>query len=513
MVMDTAIELTGAERGFLLLADDGGALRTAVARNLAPAEAEALRAVDADPSRSSLIEAPWSRTIAERAFHAGEAVLSNDPSADPRFAEARSVLAPRLQSVLCLPVRGRGQPAGALYLESRLRRAPFADDDLQLLQAFADQIAILLETTRLLEDNARRAAELERTQAEVAALLAERTEALAVRTEELAATRRELDAARRRAGDADGAFGLIGRSPAMERVYQLVERLSATNVPVLLLGESGTGKELVARALHDHGPRRAAPLVSVNCGALPETLLESELFGHVRGAFTGADRDRRGLFETASGGTLLLDEIGDTPARMQATLLRALQEGRIRRVGGGDDIPVDVRVVAATHRDLDRMVAAGEFRQDLYYRLHVVPVHIPALRERAEDIPLLAAHFLARAAERTGGGKKSITRRAMRRLMELPWPGNVRQLEHAITNAAVMSDGELLDEEDFAAVLTGRGAVRAGPAVDPASRHERERAQILGALEQCGWNKTRAARLLQMPRRTFYRRLADHGIR
>jgi DNA-binding NtrC family response regulator len=410
-------------------------------------------------------------------------------------------------------VHGRGQPVGALYLESRLRRAPFADDDLQLVLAFADQVAILLETTRLLEDNARRAAELERAQAEVAALLAERTEALAVRTEELAATRRDLDAARRRAGDTDGAFGLIGRSPAMERVYQQIERLAATRVPVLIMGESGTGKELVARALHEHGPRRAAPLVSVNCGALPETLLESELFGHVRGAFTGADRDRRGLFETAGGGTLFLDEIGDTPARMQATLLRALQESRIRRVGGTDDIEVDVRVVAATHRDLERMVAAGDFRQDLYYRLHVVPMTMPSLRERAEDVPLLASHFLARAAERTGGGRRSISRRAMRRLREFPWPGNVRQLEHAITNAAVLADRDLLDEEDFAAVLTGKGAVRGGPAVDPASRHERERAQILGALEQAGWNKSKAARLLHMPRRTFYRRLADHGIR
>ncbi len=512
MVMDTAVELSGAERGFLLLADDGGALRTAVARNLPPATLRALEEVDADPTRSSMHLAPYSRTIAERVFHDGEVILSNEAQDDPRFDAAQSVHALELESVVCLPVSSGAEVVGVLYLESRVRRARFSDADLQLLLAFADQVAILVGNARLFDENVRRARELERAQTEISALLAERTELLAERTRELAHARRDLAAVRRRFLGERGAFGLIGRSPAMERVFELIERLAATDVPVMVLGESGTGKELVARALHEYGPRKDAPMVSLNCGALPEQLLESELFGHVRGAFTGADRDRRGLFETASGGTLFLDEIGDTPPRMQATLLRALQEGVIRRVGGLEDVRVDVRVVAATNRDLAAMVEEGSFRRDLYYRLDVVPIHVPPLRERADDIPVLAEHFLALACDRAGLPPRQLGADALRVLTDCPWPGNVRQLEHAITNAAVMADGEVVGAGDFQAVLEGPAAVRAEPAGDRERARLRERERIIEALEASGWNKSKAARMLQIPRRTFYRRLDEYEI-
>jgi DNA-binding NtrC family response regulator len=249
-------------------------------------------------------------------------------------------------------------------------------------------------------------------------------------------------------------------------------------------------------------------MVSVNCGALPETLLESELFGHERGAFTGADKQRRGLFETADGGTLFLDEVGDMPARMQATLLRALQEGVIRRVGGTEDITVDVRVVAATNRNLEERVARGEFREDLFYRLHVVPIHAPSLRERPEDIPLLVEHFLELAGQRAGVDSKPVSRRALRRLMEHKWPGNVRQLEHAVTNALVMADGDEIEPDD----LMLDGARPAGSLTDPEERRKRERDRIVAALQQANWNKSKAARILEIPRRTFYRRLAEYGI-
>ncbi|HUH01437.1 MAG TPA: sigma 54-interacting transcriptional regulator [Kofleriaceae bacterium] len=511
LVMDTAVELSGSERGFLLLAEKDGALRTAVSRNIPHTTLRALAAVDSDPTRSSMTQVPYSRTIAERAFHTGEPIFAEDPQGDPRFDEAHSVHALHLESVVCLPVSAGGERVGVLYLESRFRTQAYADADARLLLAFADQAGILLGNARLLEENRRRAADLERARVEIEGLLAERTALLEDRTQELAATRRDLATVRRRFLGDRGAFGIIGHSAAMENVFELIERLAPTDVPVMVLGESGTGKELVARALHEYGPRKDAPMVAVNCGALPEHLLESELFGHVRGAFTGAERDRRGLFETASGGTLFLDEMGDTPPRMQATLLRALQEGVIRRVGGLEDIRVDVRVVAATNRDLEQMVAVGEFREDLYYRLHVVSIPLPPLRERADDVPLLAEHFLELACRRSGLPAKTIGRQALRRLMQHPWPGNVRQLEHAMTNAAVLAEGDELGESDFGAVL-GQGQPRRARPQDPEHRRDREKERIIQALEGCGWNKSKAARMLQIPRRTFYRRLQEFGI-
>jgi len=512
LAMDTAIELSGCERGFLLLADPDGALRTAVARNLPVAALADLTEADSvpapDPDRL-----PYSRSIAERVFAGGEIIAATDARLDPRFLRAESVHALHQGRVLCLPIHARGRPAGVLYLEARASARPISDDDVRLLMAFGDQVAVVLDSARLLRENARRADELESARGEIEALLAERTELLEQRTEELATARRDLESVHRRFLGARGAFGIVGRSPAMERVFQLIDRAAAVDVPILILGESGTGKELVARALHEYGRRRGKPMVSLNCAAVPEQLLESELFGHVRGAFTGADRARRGLFEAADGGTLFLDEIADTPLRMQASLLRALQEGVVRPVGDTRDVSVDVRVVAATHRPLEELVASGSFRQDLYYRLHVVAIELPPLRDRREDIPLLTEHFLTGIAERTGLPARGITRRALRAMRDMHWPGNVRQLEHALTQLAVLAEGKVIDVADLE-TLSGsdaRGRRTAGGRTAD-DRRAREKRRILDALEAHGWNRSKAAEALGMPRRTFYRRLSDHDI-
>jgi serine/threonine-protein kinase PknK len=318
-----------------------------------------------------------------------------------------------------------------------------------------------------------------------------------------------------------GYEGLVGTSEAMRRVYALVDRVKDTDVPVLITGESGTGKEVVARALHNAGPRGKRPFVGINCGAIPEHLLESELFGHVRGAFTGADRDRKGLFREATEGTILLDEIGEMPQKMQAGLLRVLQEKVVRPVGGSREEPVDTRVIAATHRDLSAMVEGGRFREDLFYRLHVIEVRVPPLRERLEDLPLLIDHFLGIFASRYSRERRSVSRAALKRLGGYGWPGNVRQLENVLLNAWVLSDRHELEIDDFE-LPSGRPprapveapatphAPHAETSLDAHRKGERER--ILAALGRCNWNRVKAAQIVGLPRRTFYRRLKEYGI-
>jgi serine/threonine-protein kinase PknK len=294
-------------------------------------------------------------------------------------------------------------------------------------------------------------------------------------------------------------------------------------VPVLITGESGTGKEMVARAIHTASPRADKKMLGVNCGAIPENLLESELFGHVRGAFTGADRERKGLFRECDGGTILLDEIGETPAKMQAGLLRVLQDGMVRPVGGSSEQSVDVRMIFATNRDLSEMVRGGKFREDLYYRIHVVELRLPSLRERIEDIPQLVDHFLGLFAARYKREKKSVSREALRLLAGFHWPGNVRQLEHVLLNAWVMSDEEELSPTDFdlPATHAASSEERKSPSSSQnraperrtlSEHHRTERERIIEALRECNWNRVKAAELSGIPRRTFYRRLKEYGI-
>lgn len=312
--------------------------------------------------------------------------------------------------------------------------------------------------------------------------------------------------------------GLLGRSPVMIGLYKEIARVAPTRSTVLIVGDSGTGKELVARSIHQHSTRSSGPFVAINCGALTETLLEAELFGHVRGAFTGAVGDRKGLWEEATGGTLFLDEVGETSPAFQVKLLRALQEGEIRRVGSSRSTQVDARVLAATNRNLEREVKTGKFREDLFYRLSVVTLRVPALSERRTDIPLLAERFLSLVLDREGHKQISLSEETVRTLVAYDWPGNVRELESAIEYAVLHARGNEIVPDDLPAKLQSdqvRSAARSPlsalfedlPALD-----ELERRYLLYVLEVAGGNRTRAAEVLGIDRRTLYRMIERHGV-
>jgi two-component system, NtrC family, response regulator AtoC len=311
--------------------------------------------------------------------------------------------------------------------------------------------------------------------------------------------------------------GMVGKSEAIEQVFRTVRKVAPYSTTVLVHGESGTGKELVARALHRLGPRAAKPFVPVNCGAIPDALLESELFGHKRGAFTDAHTDKRGLFEEAHGGTLFLDEIGELPLALQVSLLRVLQEGTVRPLGDTRDRKVDVRVVAATARELGREVAEGRFREDLYYRLNVLQVNVPPLRERREDIALLIEHFIERSNGRLGTRIEGVEAPARKLLLEHAWPGNVRELENVIERAVVLSEGNTLRVEDLPERLREpRDPVAAALAsgelsIKKTSRHIEEQL-IRRALEATRGNRTRAAKLLEISHRALLYKIKDYGL-
>ncbi|GEL69210.1 MULTISPECIES: sigma-54-dependent transcriptional regulator [Myxococcus] len=303
-----------------------------------------------------------------------------------------------------------------------------------------------------------------------------------------------------------GSLMLVGRSPALLEVYKHVARAAASNVPVLITGETGTGKEMVARALHKRSPRMNGPFIPVDCGAITESLMESELFGHAKGSFTGASGARRGVFEEASGGTLFLDEIGDVGMKVQSQLLRVLQEGEIRRVGESVPVKVDVRVVAATNKDLKARVAEGLFREDLLYRLDVVHLHLPPLRERSEDIPALVEHFAGRHAR--GGVRPVVTPEANARLAAYDWPGNVRQLENVVARALALNVTGVLGPQDFPEPIGDASTPKmAGLAGDMPSLAELSRRYAAQVLQHVGGNKSEAARLLDVDRKTLYKLL------
>jgi DNA-binding NtrC family response regulator len=304
-----------------------------------------------------------------------------------------------------------------------------------------------------------------------------------------------------------------GKSPRMLEVYKLVARVAPSTATVLVVGESGTGKELVARAIHSRSQRTARPFVPVNCTALTESLLESELFGHARGAFTGAVSAKRGLFELADGGTLFLDEIGDMGPKMQAQLLRTLQDGEVRPVGGNDSIKVDVRIVCATNKDLEAEVKAARFREDLYFRINVVTVRLPPLRERPSDIPILIAHFLAKIAQREGRPQASMSREALEVLQSHAWPGNVRELENAVERAVAVAKGDVVLPSDLPSEIHGsRIAPTGGLLDDRPTLAELEKRYIALVLSECGGNKKKAAEKLGIDRRTLYRALERAGV-
>jgi len=348
---------------------------------------------------------------------------------------------------------------------------------------------------------------------EVKLVVAKALEALALRRENVY-LRRELQERHR-------FPGIIGSSPKMLALYELMEKVAGISSTVLITGESGTGKELVARAIHYNGPRADRPFVAINCGAIPEQLLESELFGHVKGSFTGAVSNKAGLFEVANGGTLFLDEVAETSPAIQVKLLRVLQDRAFRRVGGTEDIKVDVRLVAATNKDLKEAIQEGRFREDLYYRLSVIPIHVPSLRERREDIPALVLHFLKKYGKENHREGIGISPEAMEILERYPWPGNVRELENVIERAVALESLDILTPNSLPEELRRAGA-EAGEAQkmelppegvdleDVVANLERD--LILSALERAGWVQTRAAQMLGINFRSFRYRLKKHGI-
>ncbi len=480
-VLDAMVLWVGVERGLLLLRAPNGKLVPRAARNLAR---EDLRGE----------QLTLSMTLAKRAIESGEAVVATDAFATLGDIHA-SVHALKLRSVLAVPLVTRGETLGVVYLDDRGRRGAFGPRELSWVRLLATQAALAIADARdqvLLRRAARRA---ERAKAKVESLLAEREAELLVTQTELSHARGEET---RFKYDA-----IAGRSEPMRQLLHVVDRVTTSDVPVLVVGESGTGKELIARAMHENGPRSRRAFVSENCAAVPEPLLESTLFGHVRGAFTGASQTRAGLFEVADGGTLFLDEIGEMPLAMQTKLLRVLQDGEIRAVGSERTRKVNVRLIAATHRDLEAMVQKRTFREDLYYRLNVVSVRMPPLRERRGDIPLIISHLLKKHAQ---GKKVRITKAAMDRLVMFAWPGNVRQLENEVRRALVLcapgagSDESIIDASDLSPDLL-RGEAPREVGFDLRSRVDALEADLLReALDKTHGNQTKAAELLGLSR-------------
>jgi transcriptional regulator with GAF, ATPase, and Fis domain len=476
-VLDTMVLWTGVERGLLLLRAPDGRLVPRAARNLAR------RDLAGD-------QLALSQTIARRALAEGDAVVATDAFSTLGDAHA-SVHALKLRSVLAVPLVARGEPLGVVYLDDRVRKGAFGPRELAWVRVVASQAAMAIADARdavLLRRAARRA---ERARARLEEMLHERDAQLDV-------TRTQLEIVRDGRETRYRYDEIAGRSEPMRELLRLVDRVTGSDVPVLIVGESGTGKELIARAMHANGPRSRRAFVSENCASVPETLLESTLFGHVKGAFTGASSTRAGLFDVADGGTLFLDEIGEMSLGMQSKLLRVLQDGEVRAVGGERARTVDVRVIGATHRDLGAMVAAGKFREDLLYRLDVITLRVPPLRERAEDVPLLVQHFVGKHAPDRG---VKVTRAAMAKLCAFPWPGNVRQLENEIRRALVLSDGSIDVGELSADVVRGGPSAARGAGLDMRTRIDAlETELVLEALQRTRGNQTRAAQLLGLSR-------------
>ncbi|MFO1031470.1 MAG: sigma 54-interacting transcriptional regulator [Planctomycetota bacterium] len=458
-LLDAAVTLSGGRIGYLLVARDDGMRRE-------------FQSGDAGP-----VGQAFSRSLTHRAMQLQRTLTGADGLADRDLQDMPSVKNLQVRSAICAPFRSAGGTVGAIYVEHPGRAGVFAEQDKEALEVLADQAAIAVD--RMLREEALQS--------------------------ELQSSQRELLVARR-VGRRSGSQ-LLGDSQPMRGLRAQIDKLAPLELPVLVLGETGTGKELVARALHERSNRHRGPFVAENCSALPPELMERELFGHVQGAFTGADRDRPGLLELAGGGTLFLDEVGDMPPALQAKLLRALQEQTIRRVGGSETVQLDLRLVAATHKDLRAMVQRGEFREDLFFRLAAVELVVPPLRERGGDVEQLAQHFVEQAGLQRGRTLRlgAIARAA---LTGYPWPGNVRELEHVIARAALLCDGEelvdlQLPQHDRMAA-TAPGAASGGAVI---TIREAERRAIVAALQASGGDKTKAARLLDISRTALYEKL------
>jgi transcriptional regulator with GAF, ATPase, and Fis domain len=462
---------------------------------------ELLGRVDDDPGFTVPTRLPLEHFSFAAAVESGDAVLSRDVRVelDPSLPGDRMIIDSGRRANLVVPLWFGEQVEGALFFGKR-KPNWFDQADVEIATAIAAQVVLAVQHQRLAEDQRRLAV------AEARARTLERR---------VASLRDEL-------GERYGFHQILGRSPALREALALAEKVAPTETTVLITGESGTGKELVARAIHHLSARADGPFVAVNCAAVPETLIESELFGHEKGAFTGADRQKAGRLELAAGGTLFLDEVGELSPAVQAKLLRVVQEREFQRLGGTATVRADVRIITATNRDLERAVAAGQFREDLYYRLNVFTVHLPPLRERGEDVLLLASHLVRELAPQFGRSNAGLSREARDTLVAHSWPGNVRELQNAIERALIVSDGGLITAIQLG--ITPR-AGRLGPAASdgaplpsdassaPAgSIPEMEKRMLLDALEQAKGNKSRAAKRLGLTRSQLYTRLTRHGL-
>ena len=456
-LLDGAIEATGADKGFVILLRDKQT-EVRAARNL--------RQESIPDGVRQLSDSIIARVVESR-----RPIIVHNAVDDASFKGAVSVMNLRLCSVMCAPLIAGGELMGLIYLGNDQVAHLFDPRSLDVLSVFASQASLILQNALLLETLRTDNAELEK----------------------------KLKSQR---------FGeIIGSCASMLEVYRKVQKVAPTDISVLITGETGTGKELIAREIHNRSPRATGPFVVINCGAIPENLMESELFGHVRGAFTGAVATREGKFQAANKGTLFLDEIGELPLSLQVKLLRALQERTVTRVGDSRPERVDIRVLAATHRDLDEEIRVGRFREDLYYRLNVVNVFLPPLRERGDDVVVIAKLLLQKYSQEMNPAVKGFTPNALIAIRKYDWPGNVRQLENRIKKALVLCDKSLVGPEDLD---LREETLQAILPLDKA-KEEFQRKYILEVLERNNGNRTKTARDLGVDPRTIFRYLEKEG--
>jgi transcriptional regulator with GAF, ATPase, and Fis domain len=452
-LMDAVINVTNADKGFLILLE-GNELRVKVARNV--------RSENIDDAISQLSDSIIAKVVKTR-----RPLIISDALRDAEFSSSMSVINLQLCSVMCVPLMDKDSLMGLIYVGNDNVVELFEQQALEVLTIFAAQASLIVKNALLVSD-------------------------LQLESRNL---RERLDAMR---------FGrTIGSCDAMKEVFKKVEKIATTDISVLITGETGTGKELIAKEIHERSPREKGPFVTINCGAIPENLLESELFGHVKGAFTGAVANKRGKFHAADGGTLFLDEIGELPLQLQVKLLRALQEKSVVRVGDTRSEPVDIRVLAATNKNLEEEIRKSAFREDLYYRLNVVNLHLPPLRERGEDLMVIAKYLLQKYGDEYGAKVRGFSPNAVIAIKKYHWPGNIRQLENHIKKASVLADKALLGPEDL-----GLSADELPPILPLAqAKEEFQRRYINEVLAQNNGNRTKTARDLGVDPRTIFRHL------
>jgi len=464
-MLDAVIDVTGAEKGLVLLLDEAYGSDGSPSGQGGKPVIRASRHV----TREALTDQTGaiSDSIVRRVLESGRPLIVSDALSDDVFRTSESVVALRLSSVMCAPLVSQGQVTGALYVGNDRVKGLFQKSQLELLSIFAGQAAIILQNAMLLS-------------------------ALRADKEKLAAELKD-----KRFGD------IIGVCPSMMEVFRKLQKVATTDISVLITGETGTGKELIARELHRRSNRATGPFIVINCGAIPENLIESELFGHVKGAFTGAIASRPGKFQAADKGTLFLDEIGELPLNLQVKLLRALQERVVFRVGDSKPEKVDIRIVAATNRVLEEEIKGGRFREDLYYRLNVVNIFCPPLRERGDDVLIIAKALLTKYAEELHSAVQGFTPQALGAIRKHNWPGNIRQLENRIKKALVLCDKTLLGVEDLELDQAGENNILP---LEKA-KEEFQRKYVLEVLERNNGNRTQTARDLGVDPRTIFRYL------